>query len=83
MSKKTFTLDYLIPRVKLHEDTLAHHVVSLVLPVLVDDAGNVHPVLTQGQQRLLVLVSGQVHREHIGPSNGAGENSTVRVQTFS
>ena len=50
---------------------------------LVDDAGNVHPILAQGQERLLVLVCGQVHHEHVGPTHRASEHSSIRVQTFS
>ena len=50
---------------------------------LVDDAGNVHPILAQGQERLLVLVSGQMDHEHVGPPHRASEHSRVRVQTFS
>ena len=74
---------YLIPLVKLHQHALTHHVVALVFSVLVDDAGNVHAILTEGQKRLLIFMCGKVHHEHVGPSHGACEHSTVRVQPFS
>ncbi len=74
---------YLIPLIKLHEDTLTHHVVALVFSILVDDAGNVHAILTEGQKRFLIFMCGEVHHEHVGPSHGACKHSTVRVQPFS
>merc|ERR1712150_388162 len=73
----------LIPLIKLHEYTLTHHVVALVFSILVDDASNVHAILTEGQKSLLIFMCGEVHHEHVGPSHWACEHSTVRVQPFS
>ena len=73
----------LISLLKLHKDTLAHHVVALIFSILVDNAGNIHPILTEGQKCFLIFMCGKVHHEHVGSSHGACEHSTVGVKTFS
>ena len=46
-AKKHFLINVIDSQV--HDDTLAHHVVALVLAVLVHDARDVHPILAERQ----------------------------------
>ena len=52
----------------------------VVLVVLVEDGGDLLAVLPDGEQRLLVVVCGDVEHEEVGAAGGAGEDAGVGVQ---
>ena len=73
----------LVPADAVDHDALAsHRVLVVVLVVLVEDGGNLLPILPDGQQRLLVVVGGDVELEEIDPSNRTGEDPSVDIQTL-
>ena len=49
--------------------------------VLVEDAGNLLAVLADGQQRLLVVVGGNVEHEQVAAANGGGEDTGISVKS--
>ena len=49
--------------------------------VLVEDAGNLLAVLADGQQRLLVVVGGNVEHEQVAAANGGGEDTGIGVKS--
>ena len=67
---------------KVKENALSHHVVAFVLPILINNAGHVLPILPQGYKSLLLLVGGQVDGEHVGAPHRAGEHTTGRIESM-
>ena len=72
----------LVPADAVDHDALAgHRVLVVVLVVLVEDGRHLLPVLPDAQQRLLVVVGGDVEHEEVLAANRDGENAGVRVKT--
>merc|ERR1719189_1497315 len=72
----------LVPALHVQDDVLpGHRVLVVVLVVLVEDGGDLLAVLPDGEQRLLVVVGGNVEHEEVGAASGAGEDTSVGVQT--
>ena len=75
---------HLVPLHAVDDDGLASHaVLVVVLVVLVEDGGNLLPILPDGQQRLLVVVGGDVELEEVDASGGTGEDASVNIQSSS
>merc|ERR1719189_2073355 len=71
----------LVPALHVQDDVLTgHRVLVVVLVVLVEDGGDLLAVLPDGEQRLLVVVGGDVEHEEVGAAGGAGEDAGVSVQ---
>ena len=71
----------LVPALHVQDDVLpGHRVLVVVLVVLVEDGGDLLAVLPDGEQRLLVVVGGDVEHEEVGAAGGAGEDAGVGVQ---
>ena len=71
----------LVPALHVQDDVLpGHRVLVVVLVVLVEDGGDLLAVLPDGEQRLLVVVCGDVEHEEVGAAGGAGEDAGVGVQ---
>merc|ERR1711963_278189 len=72
----------LIASLHIEDDVLTGHtVLMVVLVVLVEDGSNLLSILPDGQERLLVVMGGDVELEHVGSSTGAGEDSSVDIKT--
>ena len=72
----------LVPADAVDHDALAsHRVLVVVLVVLVEDGRHLLPVLPDAQQRLLVVVGGDVKHEEVLAANRDGENAGVGVKT--
>merc|ERR1719461_556560 len=73
-----------ISSLHVHDDVLTGHaVLVVVLVVLVEDGGDLLAILADGEQGLLVVMSGDVEHEEVGAAGGAGEDASVGVQTSS
>merc|ERR1711934_582862 len=71
----------LVSALHVNDDVLSGHgVLVVVLMVLVEDGGNLLTVLADGQESLLVVVSGNVELEHVGSAAWAGEDAGVGVE---
>ena len=72
----------LVPADAVDHNALAgHRVLVVVLVVLVEDGRHLLPVLPDAQQRLLVVVGGDMKHEEVLAANRDGENAGVRVKT--
>ena len=72
----------LVAALNIDNNGLAGHgVLVVVLVVLVEDAGNLLAVLADGQQGLLVVMSGNVEHEQIATANGGGEDTGIGVES--
>ena len=66
----------LVPADAVDHDALAgHRVLVVVLVVLVEDGRHLLPVLPDAQQRLLVVVGGDMKHEEVLAANRDGENA--------
>ena len=71
----------LVPALHVQDNVLpGHRVLVVVLVVLVEDGGDLLAVLPDGEQRLLVVVCGDVELEEVDPAHGAGEDAGVDIQ---
>ena len=60
----------LVPALHVQDDVLpSHRVLVVVLVVLVEDGGDLLAVLPDGEQRLLVVVGGDVELEEVDAAN--------------
>ena len=70
----------LVAPLRVDDDGLAGHgVLVVVLVVLVEDGGDLLAVLPDGEQRLLVVVRGDVEDEEVRPARGSGEDARLGV----
>ena len=78
----TSSLTDLVAPLGVDDDGLSGHgVLVVVLVVLVEDGGDLLAVLPDGEERLLVVVGGDVELEEVDAPGGAGEDASVDVQT--
>ena len=71
----------LVPALHVQDNVLpGHRVLVVVLVVLVEDGGDLLAVLPDGEQRLLVIVCGDVELEEVDAAGGAGEDARVDVE---
>ena len=72
----------LVPADAVNHDALSgHRVLVVVLVVLVEDGRHLLPVLPDAQQRLLVVVGGDVEHKEVLAANGDSEDAGVWVKT--
>ena len=72
----------LVPALHIDDDVLpGHRVLVVVLVVLVEDGRHLLPVLPDAQQRLLVVVGGDVEHKEVLATNGDSEDAGVWVKT--
>ena len=74
----------LVAPLHVQDDVLAgHRVLVVVLVVLVEDGRHLLPVLPDAQQRLLVVMGGDVEHKEVLATNGDSEDARVGVKTAS
>ena len=72
----------LVPADAVDHDALAsHRVLVVVLVVLVEDGRHLLPVLPDAQQRLLVVMGGDVEHKEVLATDGDSEDAGVWVKT--
>ena len=71
----------LVPPLDVQDDVLpGHGVLMVVLVVLVKDGSDLLSVLPDAEQRLLVVVGGDVEHKEVGATGGTGEDASVHVK---
>ena len=71
---------HLVSTLHLHQDALVcHGVLVVVLVVLVEDGGDLLAVLPDGEERLLVVVGGDVEDEQVRPARRRSEDTGLGV----